>query len=309
MVSHAPKNVPAPSYLIARSAVGASWRLACSGPIRGGGPVSETDQYFLGYREAEQDRLERQALELAGDSEWLFDRIGVSPGMSVAEIGCGPRGCLDLLAERVGPSGRVVGVERSEDAVVRASALAETRGLANIEVHVGDGRETGLPRDAFDLVTTRLVLVNVPNPEELVAEAVAIAKPGGVVAFHEAVWPVHTCDPPLAEWDRLYDIFRAYADLNGIDLFVGRRVGRLLREHGLEGVQGNAISHVYPLEHGRRLLAYDFVENLGPRLLEQHLIDIEELSRLKTALRGHLEHPDTFVISCLFVQAWGTKPT
>jgi SAM-dependent methyltransferase len=271
--------------------------------------VSEADQYFLGYREAEQDRLERQALELAGDSERLFDRIGVAPGMSVAEIGCGPRGCLDLLADRVGPSGRVVGVERSDDAVARASAFVAGRGLANVDVHVGDGRDTGLPRDSFDLVTTRLVLVNVPNPEELVAEVVAIAKPGGVVAFHEAVWPVHTCDPPLSEWDRLYEIFRAYADLNGIDLFIGKRVSRLLREHGVEGVQGDAISHVYPLEHGRRLLAYDFAENLGPRLLEQDLVDVDELSRLKAALRRHLEDPDTFVISCLFVQAWGTKPS
>ena len=54
-----------------------------------------------------------------------------------------------------------------------------------------------------------------------------MAKPGGVVAYHEAVWPT-TFDPPLDAWDRLYGIFRAYADGNGIDLFIGRRVPRLL---------------------------------------------------------------------------------
>jgi ubiquinone/menaquinone biosynthesis C-methylase UbiE len=270
--------------------------------------MGERDQYFLGYRELEQDRLQRQALELAGDSRWLFDRVGLAPGQSVVEIGCGPRGCLDLLAGIVGPDGSVIGVERSEEAVTRARTVVAELGFENVEVRHGDGRDTGLPRNAFDLVTSRLVLVNVPEPEALVAEAVALAKPGATVAYHEAVWPVHTYDPPLPEWDRLFEIMQAYADLNGIDLFVGRRVARLLREHGIADVQSNAITHLYPIDHGRRMLALDFVENLSDRFLDQQLVSADDLSGLKAALKRHLEDPETFVISCLYVQAWGKKP-
>jgi ubiquinone/menaquinone biosynthesis C-methylase UbiE len=270
--------------------------------------MSQNDQYLLGYRQAEQDRLERQALELAGDSTWLFEQIGLSPGQSVVEVGCGPWGCLSLLAEAVSPTGTVIGVERSNDAVARAQKAVATQGLANVEVRCGDGRDTGLPRDAFDLVTSRLVLVNVPQPEELVAEAIAMAKPGGTVAYHEAMWPLNTFDPPLASWDRLNEIFQTYADLNGIDLFIGRRVARMLREHGLVDVKSNAIIHLYPADHGRRMLASDFVENLSDKFLEQALVESEELDRLKADLRSHLEDPDTFVISCLFIQAWGRKP-
>jgi ketosteroid isomerase-like protein len=65
----------------------------------------QIDQYFMGYRQAEQERLQRQAEMLASDAQGLFDRIGVFPGARVVEIGCGPRGCLDLLAERVGQRG------------------------------------------------------------------------------------------------------------------------------------------------------------------------------------------------------------
>jgi SAM-dependent methyltransferase len=269
--------------------------------------MSGQDQYLLGYRDAEQDRLQQQALELADDSMWLFEQVGLSPGDSVVEIGCGPRGCLDLLAGLVGPTGKVVGVERSDDAVRRARQFVADQGLDNVEVRAADGRHTGLDRDAFDLVTSRLVLVNVPQPEELVAEAVAIAKPGGVVAYHEAVWPVHTYDPPLDAWDRLYDIMRAYADRNGIDLFIGSRVPRLLREHGVTDMQSNAITHLYPVGHGRRMLAFDFVENLGGRFIDDGLVEADELDALKADLRCHLEDPDTFVISNLFIQAWGRK--
>jgi SAM-dependent methyltransferase len=270
--------------------------------------MAERDQYLLGYRDAEQDRLQRQALELAEDSAWLFTQVGLAPGQSVIEIGCGPQGCLELLADLVGPTGRVIGVERSEDAVFRAQKHIAARGLTNVEVRHGDGRHTELDRGAFDLVTSRLVLVNVPQPEELVVEAVALAKPGGTVAYHEAVWPVHTYDPPLEAWDRLYGIVQAYADLNRIDLFVGRRVARLLREHGLVDVGANAITHLYPIGHGRRMLALDFVENLSGRFVEQDLVDADELTVLKGALKRHLDDPETFVISCLYVQAWGRKP-
>jgi SAM-dependent methyltransferase len=216
--------------------------------------MSQNDQYLLGYRQAEQERLERQASELAGDSTWLFEQIGLSPGQSVVEVGCGPWGCLALLAEAVAPTGTVIGVERSDEAVVRAQEAVARQGLANVEVRYGDGRDTGLPRNAFDLVTTRLVLVNVPQPEELVSEAIAMAKPGGTVAYHEAMWPLITLDPPLAFWDRLSEIFQTYAHLNGIDLFIGRKVPRMLREHGLVDVKSNAIIHLYPADHGRACL-------------------------------------------------------
>jgi hypothetical protein len=56
--------------------------------------MSRPDPYLLGYRQAEQDRLERQAEELAHESEWLFEQIGVRQGWRV-----GPR-VPRLLHER-----------------------------------------------------------------------------------------------------------------------------------------------------------------------------------------------------------------
>jgi SAM-dependent methyltransferase len=270
--------------------------------------VATADKYFLGYREAEQARLQRQAEELAGESAWLFDQIGALQGGQVVEIGCGPHGCLDALAERVGPSGRVVGVEPSEDAIELARKLVADRGLGNVELVCGDGRSTGLPRTSFDLATARLVLVNVPQPEQIVAEAVALVRPGGFVAFHEADWFAHVCDPPLEAWTRLIKLLERYAEINGIDLFVGRRLPRLLRAAGLVDVSSRPIIHVYEPGHSRRSILADFVENLRGRLLEQDLTTQAELDELQGALRDHLEDPTTLVVSHLFIQAWGRKP-
>lgn len=96
--------------------------------------MNEYDQYILGYREEDQRRLQRQAQQFAFESNWLFDQLGDLDGARVVEIGCGPHGCLDLLSLRVGPSGSVVGVERSADAVAMARQMVAERGLENVEV-------------------------------------------------------------------------------------------------------------------------------------------------------------------------------
>ena len=270
--------------------------------------MAKPDQYFLGYSEAEQERLREQARQLAGESTSLFDQLGVSAGDRVVEIGCGPRGCLDLLSDRVGSTGSVVGVERSEDAVAMARSLIRDLGLANVEVLCRDARSTGLPREGFDVVTGRLVLVNVPEPEEILAEAVALVRPGGMVAFHEADWVLHMCDPPLEAWSRLMEVLGAYARLNGIDLFVGRRLPRMLRDAGLVDVRINPLVHVYAPDHGRRTIFVDFVGNLRERLSDQALIAADELNALIDTVRAHIDDPTTTVVSHLFIQAWGRKP-
>jgi ubiquinone/menaquinone biosynthesis C-methylase UbiE len=269
--------------------------------------VSEGEQYVLGYRKAEQERLQRQAAELAHESSWLFDQFGPLDGARVLEIGCGPHGCLDQLSRRVGPTGSVVGVERSPEAVGMAKKMIASEGLTNVEVLERDARSTGLAPASFDLVTSRLVLVNIPRPEQVVSEAVALAKPGGWVAFHEADWVCHLCDPPLAAWTTLTDLFVRYSERNGIDPYIGRRVPRLLRDAGIAEVAINPMVSVYPPGHGRRAILLDFAQNLSDRLVGEGMVGDVELSELKAALGEHLAADDTVVVSCLNFQAWGRK--
>jgi trans-aconitate methyltransferase len=56
--------------------------------------------YSPGGSEAESARLQRQADELAADSRALLDRTDLWPGQSAIDLGCGPRGIIDLLAQR-----------------------------------------------------------------------------------------------------------------------------------------------------------------------------------------------------------------
>jgi SAM-dependent methyltransferase len=215
---------------------------------------------------------------------------------------------LDLLSERVGPTGRVVGIERNRESVAFARRFVADRPLKNVTVLQGDATATGLPPTSFDLVHARLVLVNVPRVEAVVQEMIRLARPGGVVASHEADYLSHFCDPPLQAWDRLFEVFREYSAANGIDLFVGRRTHRLFREAGLTDIEVNPIVHVYPHGHNRRPIFWQFLQNVRDRILEQKLIMAAEFSELMAELKEHLDNQDTLVVSHLFFQVWGRKP-
>ena len=271
--------------------------------------MTDQDQYVLGYRREEQRRLQGQAEELASESGWLFDQLGNLTGARVLEVGCGPRGCLDLLAARVGPNGSVVGIERSGEAVAMARAFVTERGLTNVEVLERDARHTGLPAASFDAATSRLVLVNVPQPNEVLVETVRLVRPGGWVAFHEADYVSHVCDPPLEAWSAIVDLIVTYSERNGIDPFIGRKLPRLMRAAGIVDVVVNPILHTYPPGHPRRCILHDFAQNLTERIVALGLTTGREFTEMKDALSRHLADPGTLVVSHVFIQAWGRTPT
>ena len=53
----------------------------------------------------------------------LLDQVGVRPGWRAVDVGCGPLGILDLLAERVAPGGQVVGLDREPRMLAMARAV------------------------------------------------------------------------------------------------------------------------------------------------------------------------------------------
>jgi protein-L-isoaspartate O-methyltransferase len=94
-----------------------------------------TSQFYpLGGTQNERDRLLRQAKAYEPQANWLLDQIGVQRGWRAIDIGCGPIGILNLLSERVGPEGRVVGLEREGRFVEMGKAEIAKRGLHNVEM-------------------------------------------------------------------------------------------------------------------------------------------------------------------------------
>ena len=192
--------------------------------------------YWLATGPAEVEHLAAQAEIYAPEADELLDRIGLADGASAIDAGCGVLGILPQLRARVGPAGRVVGLDLEPRLLALAAELAARRGI-EIEAVRADAAATALPTSEFDLVHARTLLINVTNPETVLAELVRLARPGGTVALQEPDAAAWVCDPPHPAFDRLRDRLVAVYPRTGRDFHLGRRLGRLLRDAGLRDVR------------------------------------------------------------------------
>jgi len=279
---------------------------------RGPAPPSESGPdparvYALGADEQEAARLWRQSGELRPEAEALLARIGLRPGDAALDVGCGPRGILDLLAAAVSPGGRVVGLDADPGHVAAAAGYTRS-GPGNVEVIRGDARHTGLPSGSFDLVHARTLLVTIPEPAEVLAEMVRLARPGGWVASQEPDVEHSLCYPPLPAWDRLSEIFLAAFTRAGADPHIGRRLTEMYRRAGLEDIEVQIHAAAYPAGHSRRTVIPDLVHSLRPVIAELGLASDGEMNEVDRAVRRHLDDPDTLMMPHLLAAVWGRKP-
>jgi SAM-dependent methyltransferase len=270
--------------------------------------VTEQSDYFLGQSAAEHARLQFQALDLEERSRQHLRNAGIQSGWRVIDVGCGPGGSLHVLADQVGPTGTIVGLEQDSRLVALARAFVTEQGLTNVEIIQGDARATGLPRGSFDLVHERLVLVNVPEPEQILKEMVALTRPGGVVAAWEADWVSWLCYPEHPAWARIMEAMQTVSLQDGQNCFIGRRLVGLMRTAGLEEVKQEIAVDEWPVGHPRRMQLIQFMENVQERAVARGFFSDVELRDVLVALRKHLEDRETFQLSVASFRAWGVKP-
>jgi SAM-dependent methyltransferase len=271
--------------------------------------IASSKAYALGASDAERARLLEQGELLRPDAVTLIDRIGVGPGWRTIDVGCGPLGVLDILADRVGPSTRVVGLDNEPRMLELASATRAERELPTVELVNADAANTGLPDESFDLVHERLVVLNVPNPGDVVAEMVRLARPDGYVALQDLDGVSWLCHPPHPAWDRLLSVFWPAWRGAGLHPDTGRRLSDMLRDAGLVDIHVDAHLHVLRAGDPQHKILLDVAGAFRERILAIGTVTAAELDECLDQLAMHLAQPESFTLYPTLFQAWGRKPS
>ena len=151
------------------------------------------------------ERLRRQAQLVNPITRQYLIEAEIAPGMRVLDVGSGVGDVAFLAAELVGPSGEVVGDDRSPDALGLARSRAKERSLANVTF-----RENELSAMAFDQLFDaaigRYVLGFQPDPAGLLRKIARLVRPGGIVLFHEPDLTQKRSYPPTPTYYMMFDL-------------------------------------------------------------------------------------------------------
>ena len=109
----------------------------------------------------------------------------ITEGWRVLDVGAGPGYATADLAEIVGPTGRVLGIERSARFLEAARERCARRGLQNVELREADLMEYSLGDLGYDASWCRWVANFVASPRTLVENVASALRPGGIAIFHE----------------------------------------------------------------------------------------------------------------------------
>lgn len=118
----------------------------------------------------------------------LVERVAPRTGQRVLDVGCGRGAALFAAAERVGPSGHVLGIDIAPAMVEEARQHAETLGVDHVEVAVMDGERPDLPKASFDVVTGSYSVIFLPDAPAALALYARLLRPGGRIAFTSPVF-------------------------------------------------------------------------------------------------------------------------
>jgi arsenite methyltransferase len=134
---------------------------------------------FLGYDADELASLPTEGTaSFAGVGNPLA--IGpIHPGETILDIGCGAAMDLLLAGKRVGPEGRVIGIDMTDAMIERARAWTITRGMKHVEIRKGDATALPATDASVDVVISNGVINLVPEKELGFSEIIRILRPGG----------------------------------------------------------------------------------------------------------------------------------
>jgi len=171
---------------------------------------------------------------------WERERLGLRAGARLLDLGCGLGDVAVALAEDLGPTGEVVGIDASA-AMLTVARERSVGAPCPVRFSIGDAMALDEPDGSFDAVRCERTLQWLADPEAAVTEMARVLRPGGRLALIDTDWSTLALDVDDAAVAAI--IREGMRTERGRPSQVGRRLGALTRGAGLTQVAETSVRH------------------------------------------------------------------
>lgn len=266
-----------------------------------------TDPYVLATGAAAVRRLHVLHNIYSPAGRRILLQAGLTEGMKVADFGCGVGVVTRMLGEIVGPSGSVTGIDVDGAQLEEAAQWCAQGGLKNTHFVKATAESTGLPRDTFDLVYCRFLLLHLSEPAACLREMRAVLKPGGIIVVEDGDLASATSVPRGAT-DAFANLFGRLGPTRGLNYSLAKDLHRMVESEGFP--QANVEVNQPAIINGtdRCFLKWS-VEEAGPALIDAGLIARHELSETLAEMQSAADDPEVLILPPRMFGVWARKPS
>ena len=270
-------------------------------------PIASTpgSNYVMGRTSHEYERLRRQSKLLEPITRSVLERVGLSAGMSCLDLGCGPGEVMRLMADRVGPSGRVVGIDVDAEVGTEMLAMLRSEGYQQCAFLAGNVQDLEqIETGSFDLVFARLLLLHLNEPVLALRKMYSRVKPGGRIVVQEYYFPTMDSYPAAEALLEFKTVFFGVYDKEGRETRMGLKLPAYFAEASIGAPDGTDVAGFLDCAGiGMIAAVYRSVLPLALKhgITTQERSDwfFEEVRKLQTA--------NHYVLSPSLVSAWKQK--